>query len=159
MATPTIVPTGFRNDYRDWLNVPALDRDGCLRQVKGSVSVVSGTAADAYVGLIPFNKGATFSINSDSVYAANFGAGTTTLNLGVIYQSAGEGTDDVDAFASLSTAAQSGGFIAIDEIEGLTLVTTGNGWLAVQLKGAAADATANLTFNVGVSYDNKVIGA
>ena len=152
MATPNVVPTGYKNDYRDWLNVPQLDRDGSARIVNGAVSVPSGTAADAYIGLVPFNKGARFTIGDKSVHCGNFGAGTTTVNLGVIYQSAGEGTDDVDAFASLSTAAQSGGFITIDEIEGLTIEATGNGWLAVQLKTAAADATADISFNILVAY-------
>lgn len=157
MTTIAIVPTGFKNDYRDYLNVPGLDRDGCVRMVRGTVSVASGTAADDYVGLVPFQKGASFSINDKSVYCGNFGAGTTTVNLGVVY--ADSTTDDPDAFASLSTAAQSGGFITIDEIDGLNLVTPANGWLVVQLKAAAADATASITYNVGVAYDSKVVGA
>lgn len=152
MTTPTIVPTQYQNDYRDFLNAP-VDRDGCIRLQQGTVSVTSGTAADAYVGLIPFQKGARFVINDKSVYCGNFGAGTTTVNLGIIYFTAGDGTDDVDTFASLSTAAQSGGFITVDEIEGLTFVSTGRGWLAVQLKTAAADATADIAYSVGVAYD------
>ena len=62
-------------------------------------------------------------------------------------------TEMTDAFASASTAPQSGGFVTIDEIEGLTLETEANGWLAVQLKTAAADATADVTFSVIVKYD------
>ena len=152
MTTPTLVPTQYQNDYRDYLNAP-VDRDGCIRMVQGTVSVVSATAADAYVGLVPFQKGARFSIGDKSVYCGNFGAGTTTVNLGIIYQNSTEGTDDVDAFASLNTAAQSGGFMTVDEKEGLTYVTTGKGWLAAQLKTAAADATADIEFQVGVAYD------
>lgn len=152
MTTPTIVPAQYNNDYRDYLKVKC-DRSGSSRTVAGSVSVVSGTAADAYIGLVPFVKGARFTIGNASVYCANFGGATTTINLGVIYQNSGEGTDDVDAFVSLSTAAQSGGFLTIDEIEGLTLVTTGNGWLAAQLKTEAADATASISFNLQEAYD------
>jgi hypothetical protein len=150
MTTIAIVPTGYKNDYRDFLNAPAVDRSGAARIVNGSVSVPSGTAADAFVGLIPFQAGARFSINSNSVYCGNFGAGTTTVNLGVVYSDST--TDDEDAFASLSTAAQSGGFITVDEITGMTLETPTSGWLAVQLKAAAADATADITFNVGIAY-------
>jgi hypothetical protein len=150
MTTIAIVPTGYKNDYRDFLNAPAVDRSGAARIVNGSVSVPSGTAADAYVGLVPFQAGARFSINSNSVYCGNFGAGTTTVNLGVVYSDST--TDDEDAFASLSTAAQSGGFITVDEISGMTLETPTSGWLVVQLKAAAADATADITFNVGIAY-------
>lgn len=150
MTTIAIVPTGYKNDYRDFLNAPAVDRSGAARIVNGSVSVPSGTAADAFVGLVPFQAGARFSINSSSVYCGNFGAGTTTVNLGVVYSDST--TDDEDAFASLSTAAQSGGFITVDEITGMTLETPTSGWLVVQLKAAAADATADITFNVGIAY-------
>jgi hypothetical protein len=151
MTTIAIVPTGYQNDYRDFLNAPGVDRSGAVRNIAGSVSVTSGTAADAYVGLVPFQKGARFIIDDKSVYCGNFGAGTTTVNLGYVYSDST--TDDPDAFASLSTAAQSGGFITVDEIEGLSTVTPTSGWLAVQLKAADADATASITFAVGVTYD------
>jgi hypothetical protein len=150
MTTIAIVPTGYVNNSTDFLRVKC-DRSGAVRNVAGTVSVPSGTAADAFVGLVPFRKGARFVIGDKSVHCGNFGAGTTTVNLGVVY--ADSTTDDVDAFASLSTAAQSGGFITVDEIEGMTLNTPTDGWLAVQLVAAAADATANITFNVGVVYD------
>lgn len=151
MTTPTIVPTQYNGTYKDFLHA-VVDRDGCVRQVHGTVSVTSGTAADAFVGLIPFQAGARFSINNSSVYCGNFGAGTTTVNLGIIYSDDTTYTNDVDAFASLSTAAQSGGFITVDEITGMTFVAEAEGWLAVQLKAANADATADITFNVGVAY-------
>lgn len=150
MTTLAIVPTGYDGTYRDFLKAP-VDRDGCVRLVQGSVSVVNGTAADAYVGLVPFQKGARFIIGDKSIYCGNFGAGSTTVNVGYVYQ--GSETDDPDAWVSLSTAAQSGGFVTIDEIEGLSFVAEANGWLAVQLKAAAADATASITFQVGVAYD------
>jgi hypothetical protein len=150
MTTIAIVPTGYKNDYRDFLNAPAVDRSGAMRLVNGSVSVPSGTAADAYVGLIPFQAGARFSINDKSVHCGNFGAGSTTVNLGVVYSDST--TDDPDAFASLSTAAQSGGWISVDEISGMTLETPTSGWLVAQLVAAAADATADITFNVGIAY-------
>jgi len=156
MTTIAIVPVGYQNTDTDFLNAPAVDRSGAVRSVAGSVSVVSGTAADAYVGLFPFQAGARFQVNSNSVYCGNFGAGTTTVNLGVVYSDST--TDDPDAFASLSTAAQSGGFVTVDEIEGMTLVTPASGWVVVQLKTAAADATANITFNIGVTYDNYIVG-
>lgn len=151
MTTPTIVATGLAGDRTDFNRVKR-DTFGAARIVTGTASVTSGTAADAFVGLVPFQAGAKLSISSNSVHCGDFGAGTTTVNLGIIYDDDATFTNDVDAFASLSTAAQSGGFIAIDEIEGLTLETAANGYLAVQLKAAAADATANINFNVTVGY-------
>jgi hypothetical protein len=152
MTTPTIVPTGFANDSTDFLKT-VRDTFGAARVVTGTASVTSGTAADAFVGLVPFNKGATFKLDSASVHCGNFGAGSTTVNVGIIYDDNATYTNDPDAFASASTAPQSGGFVTIDEIEGLTLETEANGWLAVQLKTAAADATADVTFSVIVKYD------
>lgn len=152
MTTPTIVPVGYAGDATDFKKVKR-DTFGAVRNVKGSVSVVSGTAAGAYVGLVPFQKGATFLISNASVHCADFGAGTTVVDLGIIYDDDSTHTNDEDAFVSASTAAQSGGFLTVDEIAGLTLETEADGWLAVKLETAAADATADITFNVGVAYD------
>lgn len=152
MTTPTIVPTGYNADSTDYLKVKR-DTFGASRTVAGSVTVSSGTAADAFVGLVPFQKGATFTIGDKSVYAGDFGAGTTTVNLGIIYEDDTSFTNDVDAFASESDAAQAGGFVTVDEVEGLTLVAEGNGWLAAQVLTADADSDADIDFNVIVSYD------
>jgi hypothetical protein len=147
---PTIVPTGYDGTAKDFTKVP-YDGSGAARIVSGAVSVPSLTAADTYVGLVPFNKGAKFHINSESIHAGNFGGATTTLNIGVIYNDA-VNTQDADAFSSLSAAPQAGGFVAVDEIAGMTFVAQGDGWLAAQLKALDADATANITFNVLVAY-------
>ena len=152
MTTPTIVPTGYEANSKDYLKAP-VDRSGAVRLVSNTVSVALGTAADTHVGLVPFQKGARFIISDKSVHCGNFGAGTTTVNLGVIYNDDTTYTNDVDAFASLSAAAQSGGFVTVDETSGMTFEAESDGWLAVQLKAAAADATADITFNVLVAYD------
>jgi hypothetical protein len=150
MTTIAIVPTGYKNDSTDYLRVKC-DRSGAVRNVAGTVSVTSGTAANSYVGLVPFRKGARFVIGDKSVHCGDFGAGTTTVNLGVVYADAT--TDVPTAFASASTAPQSGGFITINQTAGLTIDTPVDGWLVAQVLTAAADATANITFNVGVVYD------
>jgi len=153
MTTPSVVPTQYSGTYLDFLKAKC-DRDGCVRLVQGTVSVPSGTAADAYVGLVPFNKGARFHITDKSIHCGDFGAGTTTVNVGYVYDDNVTYTNDVDAWASLSNAAQSGGFVTPDEKEGMNFVAEANGWLTVQLKTAAADATASITFQVGVAYDS-----
>lgn len=152
MTTPSIVPTGYLADDTDYNKVKR-DTFGALRQVAGTVSVPSGTAATTIVGLVPFQKGARFIVNGSSFYCANFGAATTTVDIGIIYDDNVTYTNDVDAFASASTAPQAGGFVSIDEFSGMTLTTAGNGWLAVTINTADADATANIIFNVAVSYD------
>lgn len=152
MTTPSVLPTKYAGTYKDFLKAK-VDRDGCTRTVAGSVSVPSGTAANAYVGLVPFQKGARFVIGDKSVYCGNFGAGTTTVNLGYVYDDNVTYTNDVDAWASLSAAAQSGGFITVDEKEGVSFVAAANGWVTVQLIAADADATADIAFQFGVAYD------
>lgn len=152
MTTPSVLPTVYAGTATDFLKVKQ-DKSGAARIVSGSVSVPSGTAANAYVGLVPFVKGARFTIGDKSVYCGNFGAGTTTVNLGYVYEDNVTFTNDVDAWASLSTAAQSGGFITVDEAEGISFVAAGNGWITVQLIAADADATAAVTFNFVEAYD------
>ena len=154
MTNPTIVPVGFENDASDFRKVKS-DKSGAVRQVAGSVTIPTATAAGAFIGLVPFNKGARFIINDKSVHLTDIDAGTDSLvNLGIIYAD-GQGTDDVDAFVSGSTVGRTAGFLAIDEIEGMTLVTTGNGWLALENDANVTEAEGTVTFNVGVVYDNK----
>jgi len=152
MTLPTIVPTGFAATRDDFLRVKR-DSSGAVRNVRGSVSVPSGTAATTIVGLVPFSRGASFAINDKSVHCGNFGAAGTTIDLGIIYDDNVTFTNDFDAFASLATAAQSGGWIVIDEVEGMVLSTAANGWLCARINTSAADATADITFTVNVSYD------
>ena len=152
MTTPTVLPTQYAGNYKDFLKVKS-DKSGAARIVAGAVSVPSGTTANSYVGLVPFNKGARFTIGDKSVYCGNFGAGTTTVNLGYVYDDNVTYTNDVDAWASLSTAAQAGGFITVDEKEGVSFVAAANGWITVQLIAADADATADIAFNFVESYD------
>lgn len=152
MTTPSVLPTQYAGNYKDFLKVK-VDRDGCARVYAGAVSVPSGTAANAYVGLVPFVKGARFVIGDKSVYCNNFGAATTTVNLGYVYDDNVTYTNDVDAWASLNTAAQAGGFITVDEKEGVSFVAAANGWITVQLIAADADATADVAFNFSGTYD------
>ena len=152
MTTPSVVPTQYLGDYRDFLKVKS-DKSGAARVVAGTVSVPSGTAADAYVGLIPFNKGARFTIGDKSVYCGDFGDGSTTVNLGYVYDDNVTYTNNPDAWASLSAAPQSGGFITVDEADGVSFVAEANGWITVQLKAAQADATADIAFNFVEAYD------
>lgn len=153
MTTPTVLPAEFDGTTADFAKTKGVDRSGAARIRQGVVAVPSGTGANAYVGLVPFNKGARFNINDKSVYVGNIGAGTTTANLGVIYDDDTNNTNDADAFASADTAIQDGGFITVDEKAGLTFEATANGWLVVQILTAATDADGDIEYNIVQAYD------
>ncbi len=157
MALPTIVPTGFQGDYTDFFQTK-VDRDGCVRRAQGSVSIPASTATDTIIGLFPFNAGMSFAgLSSVDLYTADLDSSTNvTLDWGIAYQNSTEGTDDLDNITSASTAPQAGGFVAPDEIDWMTLVTTGNGWVTVQVN-AATTTTGSITFNIPFVYDQPVI--
>lgn len=157
MALPTIVPTGFQGDYTDFFQTK-VDRDGCVRRSQGSVSIPALTATDTIIGLFPFNAGMSFAgLGGFNLYSADLDSSTNvTLDWGIAYQNSTEGTDDLDNITSASTAAQAGGFVAPDEIDWMTLVTTGNGWVTVQVN-AATTTTGSLTFDIPFVYDQPVI--
>lgn len=157
MAKPTIVPVGFQKDYTDFLNIKC-DRSGSVRLASGSVVVPNGTEVGAFIGLIPFDKGARFVVNGHSVHVTDIDAGTDSLlNLGVIYDSADEGTDDVDLFVAGSTAGQGAGYLTPTNPLGLTYVTTGKGWLAVENDANITEAEGTISFAVGVVYDQPTL--
>lgn len=156
MATPTVVPTGFQNNATDYLNVKC-DRSGAVRQASGSVTVPSATAAGAFVGLVPFTAGARFVVSNASVHTTDIDSGTDSLlNLGIIYATTDDGTDDVDAFVLASTAGRTGGFLTVTNPDGLDYVTTGRGWLAVENDVNVTEAEGTITFSVGVVYDQPI---
>ena len=151
MTTPTIVPVQYNGDATDFLKTKN-DKDGGARIYTGTVSVPSGTAATATVGLVPFNKGARFNIHSTSVYCGDFGAGTTTAALGYVYNDNVTYTNAPTNWASTSTAPQSGGFITIVN-NGLPFVAAADGWIVVTINTAAADATASIDYSFAGCYD------
>jgi hypothetical protein len=154
MTTPSVVSDRLSGDATDF--VKALQNPtGAFMPAIGSATVPSGTAADEFVGLEPFRKGAIIKIDNASIYCGNFGAGTTTVNVGIIYDDNTTYTNDVDAWASASTAPQSGGFVTVDEVEGLTFEAEADGYVAVQLLTAAADAEADIKYSFQIAYNGK----
>lgn len=156
MALPTIVPTGFQGDYTDFFNTKVA-RDGNVSRSQGSVSIPAATTTGVIVGLVPFNAGFSFA-GLPAIHCADLDtASSVTLDIGIAYQSTTAGTDDLDAFVSLSTAPQAGGYVSPDEVEWLTLVTTGNGWVAARTAGATTGTTGSITFNIPSAYDQPVL--
>jgi hypothetical protein len=154
---PGIVPTGFTGTYRDFL-LTKTDRSGAVRRVQGSVSIPASTATDTIIGLFPFTAGMSLSgLSGFNLYSADLDSSTNvTLDWGVQYQNTTEGTTDLDLITSASTAPQAGGFVAPDEIDWMTHVTTGNGWVVAQVN-AATTTTGSLTFNIPFVYDQPVL--
>lgn len=152
MTTPTVVAAGYVNDVTDYLNAPGLNT-GAARWVDGTATIPNGTIAGAFIGLVPFRKGAKFIIDDKSVHITDIDSSTDSLvNLGIIYKNTTEGTDDVDAFCLQSSAGQAGGFISLTNVAGLTYETTGDGWLALENDVNVTEAEGTVTFSVGVQY-------
>lgn len=152
MTTPNYFPTQYDGTSRDYLKTKD-DRSGAARTYGGTVAVPSTATTGQIIGLTPFNKGARFTIGNASVVCGNWGGGSTTANLGYVYDDNVTYTNNTDAWASLSTAPQSGGFITVDEVDGVSFVAEANGWIVVEIAGANADATSTVTFNFTGSYD------
>lgn len=156
MALPTIVPTGFAGDYTDFLKTK-VDRRGAVDRAQGSVSIPASTATDTIICLFPFNAGMSFAgLSGFNLYTADLDSSTNvTLDWGVAYQNTTEGTDALTLISS-AISAQSAGFVAPDEIDWMTFVSTGNGWVTVQVN-AATTTTGSLTFNIPFTYDQPVL--
>lgn len=156
MTDVSLYPSMYSGTDKDFLDAPGTV-DGNIHAVKGATSVTSGTAATTVVGLFPFRKGASFTASNTSFHCANFGDATTTVDIGVVYDDNSTYTNDVDLFVATSTAPQSGGYVTLTNAVYPDYVTTADGWVAATINTADADATADITFNVGVSYGDKII--
>lgn len=159
MALPTIVPTGFQGDYTDFFNTKVA-RDGNVSRSQGSVTIPASSTTGTLVGLFPFNSGFSFSgLGGFNLHVADLDtASSVTLNWGIAYQdTATAGADDPDMITTLSTAPQAGGFVAPDEIDWMTYVSTGNGWVVVQTAGATTTTAGAATFNIPFCYDQPVL--
>lgn len=160
MALPTIVPTGYNGDYRDFL-LTKEDRSGAVRRVQGSVSIPAATATDTIIGLFPFNAGMSFAgLGGYNLYSADIDSSTNvTLDWGVAYQDTTQGTDNLVLIQTASTAAQTGAYV-VPGVPGTNdwapFVSTGNGWVTVQVN-AATTTTGSLTFNIPFVYDQPVL--
>jgi hypothetical protein len=153
MTLPTIVDASYEATVRDFLKVKS-DRSGSARIYNGVVSVPTGSAATTIVGLIPFNRGARFHLDGNSVHVADIGAGTTTISLGFIYNDNVTFTNNQTAWASASTAIQAGGFVALTAgVAGLQFVAAADGWVVATINTAATDATGDITFQIVGTYD------
>lgn len=160
MSLPSIVPTGFAGDYTDFFKVKN-DRSGAVRRTSGSVSIPASTATDTIIGLFPFVAGMSFAeLTGYNLYCADLDSSTNvTLDVGVAYQSSGEGTDNYTLITAASTVPQTGGYVPPSAgTSWQDYVTTGNGWVVAQVN-AATTTTGSLTFNYAFAYDQPPLVA
>lgn len=153
MTTPSILPVEYAGTSTDFLKVKS-DRSGAARIYSGSVTVPSGTAATTIIGLVPFNKGARFHLDSTSIYVPDIGAGTTTISIGYVYDDNTNNTNNQTAWASAATGIQSGGYVALTaSANGLNFIATANGWVVATINTASTDASGAISFQFLGAYD------
>jgi hypothetical protein len=152
---PNVLPAGFNGTALDF-NRAKIDRSGALRLYKGSVSVPSGTASGAKIGIIPVRKGAYVQVRGSCLWADALDSSTTiTSSVGVTYQPGSASAEAPATFVGTgNTTLRAGGEIALDQVEaGLTYQVLDDGWVTVTLAAAATNTLGNINYNIGVSYD------
>lgn len=154
MTFPTLVPNGFTATAVDF-NKAKIDRSGALRLYQGSIAVPVATAAGSIIGLIPLRKGARVLVHGAAVWLEKLDTtATLTASIGVIYNDTVNNTSVPGQYVASSTAPQNGGNVLLNAVEGgNTYVATGDGWLAVTMAGAATNVSANISWSVGIAYD------
>lgn len=149
MTTIAIVPTGFNNNDTDFLRAPNNVADSAVRVYSGSVAVPAATAVDAYVGLVPFQRGAKIRMDGSSLHIGAVG-GTTTADVGFVYFDA---TTDVPQALVAGAAVATAGFIAPTVGTAInSIVQPTEGWLALRIKTAITTNPVTITYNFLVSY-------
>lgn len=153
MTTPSNVPTGYAGTADDFLKVKR-DNSGAVRIQKRAISVADAATVGTIYGLVPFQKGFRLNRGGTSVHATDMDTATSvTLNVGYVYKTGSTETDDPDAFATLSTAPQAGGFVTLDEVGALTWVAADDGWIVAQTAGGAVTEAGTITAQIAGCYD------
>lgn len=158
MTTPTIVPAEYDvsttdANTRNYLKVKQ-DRSGACRINAGAITIPTATASGSTVGLVPFNKGERFNVNNSSVYIGDADSSTNvTATVGYIYDDNVTFTNNLVAWVSASTVPQAGGFLTVNNSQGLGFVAQGNGWVVLQITGGATTLATTTSFHIIGAYD------
>jgi len=151
MTTPTFLPPGFLGNYRDYLKVK-VTKDGAAFVNRGQVSIPAATAVATIAGIVPFNAGMTLVTGATDIVVDALGTGVT-LSIGVVYDDNVANTNLPNLFVNASTVAAAGGPVPITEsAANLPYVTTGNGWIAATINGAATGTTGNINMQALLDY-------
>lgn len=151
MVLPTKFATGLSGTDDDFANAPGL-RTGALSAVDASATIAGTELADVIWGLIPVNKGAV--ITAGSIFSCTDidTATGTSIDVGIAYEDTTQGTDALDCFLDGSTISQTGGAAQLADIDLLTTVATGRGYVTAQIKGAAANTAGTFRIRGVVGY-------
>lgn len=154
-AFPTIVPAPYQKTIQDFRQAP-VDRSGAVRMHQGVVSIPSGTASGAQIGLFPVVKGCRVVVNASSVWFDALDSTTTaTASIGITYGPASTQTNAPAQYVSASTSIRAGGNVTLNAVKGgLTYEVLDDGWLMVTTAAAATDTLGNIQWNIAINYDN-----
>lgn len=152
MTLPSIVPTGRKGDYRDFLQTKC-NRDGDPRVQGFTTTIPASTVVTTIAGFVPFNKGARLVYSGSQVATSGLGA-SVTVDLGYVYFDNVTYTNDPDAFGS-AVAAASAGAVNFDEpVTGISWVAEADGWIVATISGATTTATPQtLIGQIELAYD------
>lgn len=154
LSYPSIVPTNFNADYKDFFHVKA-DYEGSNRTQYFTVTIPAVTVITTVVGLVPFVKGARFNQGASQFYIADLDTGTNvTFDIGYTYEDSANTSDD-NAFASALTTAQAGGLVVFDEFIGLGWVAAGNGWITLTVTGGSTTTAGAVQGQAVLCYDGS----
>lgn len=154
MTTPNIVATGYLANSTDF-NRSKVDRSGALRTESFSITIPSGTASGAIIGLVPFRKGAKFVCHASGLNITDVDTGTTvTASVGYVYDDNVTYTNAPAAFLSASTVPQTGGTLPLNGLATCyNFVAAADGWIALTVGGSATTAAGTLVGQITLTYD------
>lgn len=146
MTTPTIFSASASNPFQ------AKGEPQQLTAQQAVVSVPTGTATGAVVGLIRFQAG--FSLKDLAIAYDALGTGVTA-SVGYVYD--GTTGESPAAFISAGTTPAAGGSViwptAGGLLTGISFTATGPGYIAVTTGGATTGTTGNITAIAGFTYN------
>ncbi len=151
LSYPDIAPSKYAKSALDFLKAKQ-NHQGAVTQQYFTVTVPSGTVVNKVVGLIPFRKGFSLNQAGTQLYVANIGDGSSTIDVGYVYEDSTY-TSDPDAFGSALTTSAAGGLITFDEHAGLSFVAEADGWIAVTIGGSTTDADGVIKGQIAFTYD------
>ena len=105
MTTPDV----RSNLYTDFYNSPGVDKSGAVRMIPINTTVTSAESAGTVYELFPFNKGCrVIALNVD---IPDISDGSSTADLGYVYDDNTTYTNDPDAFIDGTTATQTSSLV------------------------------------------------
>lgn len=152
MTLPSVVPTRYAGTSIDFTRAKQL-LNGCMQVEQGAVTVPASTASGTIIGLVPFRRGFSMTVDASRIYTADLDSSTAvTLSVGYVYDDNANNTNAQTAFANAITTAQTGGNLTLSPIAGLTWTATADGWIVVTTGGGSTTTAGDITFQIAGTY-------